>query len=179
MVIRRVGKHCREAAGCMGKLQCRARASRPCDTHSPLIRSSDTAPHVLPMLLYVGPRSYPRPYMLYWVFPAFLSPCPTCNPPTLLLPAPFSLCSTRTVKRVDQRTRPEGLFVRLWEPPRSHLPGPPPLACHSPGFVPSPQPGPFAYVPGFKERECYASQSHPRRDIYCPLSASGSPISAA
>ena len=85
-------------AGCRQALQrqasiagCATWASRPCDTHSPPIRSSDTAPHVLPMLLYVGPRSYPRPYMLYWVFPAFLSPCPTCNPPPCccLLPSPF------------------------------------------------------------------------------------------
>ena len=159
-----VGKHCSEQASIAG---CAAWASGPCDTHSPPIRSSDTAPHVLPMLLYVGPRSYPRPYMLYWVFPAFLSPCPTCNPPPLLLPAPFSLCSTSSVKRVDQRTQP-GLFVQgLWEPPRSPIcPLLLPSACHSPAFVPSPQQEPFAYVPRFKERECYASQSHPRRETF-------------
>ena len=129
---------------------------------TPIQRSSDPLtqrPMCRSQCSYVGPRSYPHPSMLGWLFPRFPMAVPNLPPP---IAAPFSLCSTTTVKRVDQRTRPEGLFVRLWEPPRSHLPGlPSSSSCHSAGFVPSPQPvEPFAYVPGFKERECYASQSH-------------------
>ena len=126
---------------------------------TPIQRSSDP-PTQRPMsrsqCSYVGPRSYPHPSMLGWVSLAFLWPFPTC------LPAPFSLCSTTTVKRVDQRTRPEGLFVRLWEPPRSHLPGlPPPPVTHQ-ALCPRPSPSSHLHTcPASKrERECYASQSH-------------------
>ena len=61
------------------------------DTHSPLVRSSDTAvPHVppLPVLLCRTTLSCPLPSSLYWVFPRFPITVPN-SPCCCLLPCPF------------------------------------------------------------------------------------------
>ena len=58
------------------------------DTHSPLVRSSDTAvPHVPPLLCRTT-LSCPLPSSLYWVFPRFPITVPN-SPCCCLLPCPF------------------------------------------------------------------------------------------
>ena len=166
-----VAKNYLEAGWCAGKLQCQAWASRPCDTHSTLIRSSDTAPHVpLSMLLCRTTLLSSSPHARL-AFPRFPMAVPNLPPPTA---APFSLCSTTTVKRVDQRTRPEGLFVLLWEPPRSHLPGlPSPPVTHQ-ALCPRPSLSSHLHTCPASKRESAMPASPiflPPLDIYCPLSA--------
>ena len=140
---------------------------------TPIQRSSDPLtqrPMCRSQCSYVGPRSYPHPSMLGWLFPRFPMAVPNLPPP---IAAPFSLCSTTTVKRVDQRTRPEGLFVRLWEPPRSHLPGlPPPVTQQA--LCPRPSPSSHLHTCPASKRESAMPASPiflPPLDIYCPLSA--------